>query len=511
MHEHTTELVTNLLLPSWLDAPRNSSGSKSTTRRRGTRSDRGASTVVQPLTSIDIIDGDDYYELEDIQNRLRSSIREPHVEQLVLSELNLEPSAIPALVELLSSREGDEDTLWEAVFLEFCRGDVEAALREVLALNNVRKLEIATGLSHRTTLRALSSTPGSNQTLQELSLLTHIDQEVIEWLSQGFRSITGISKLCFVKCTFMEGSVEPLASFLRQTQSIEVLSFDRCIIQGTGENLGTLLDSLAGHMSLRELFIGGPLCDHSQLAISKLLTDNRLMSKLSLQNKTDLATSNANACQSNSIAWMEAPLSSNSTLKVLDLSQRCLDDESMQMLATALCSETSRLEEIRLHENHIGNVGVQHFASHIPRMTNSLRRIFLHRNRFDEQGAEALLEAVRQSCAIRELTIPSMGRSTLMTKYQRLISYETMLNSGGKHLLKGTVQNNRGTKLAAGLWPFIFERAGQQMTTPYSERQLSGSDAWRRTQQADLIFYLMKGAAESIFSQKEHNPLSQNP
>ncbi|KAL3924795.1 MAG: hypothetical protein SGILL_000824 [Bacillariaceae sp.] len=430
-------------------------------------------------------------------------MREPHVEQLVLSELNLEPCVIQALVDLLKTREGDEDT-WEAVFLEFCRGDVEAAVREVLALNNVKKLEIATGLSQRTALQALAaSTPGNNQTLQELSLFTHIDEEIVEWLSQGFLCNTGISKLRFVKCTFMEGAVEPLANFLRQTQSIEVLSIDRCIIQGTDENLGTMLDSLAGHASLRELFVGGPLCEQSQLAISKLLTDNRLISKLSLQNRADLASSNASACQDSSITWIEAPLSSNATLKILDLSQRCLDDESMKSLSTALCSETSRLEEIRLHENHIGNAGVQYFASRIPHVNGSLRRIFLHRNRFDEKGAEALLEAVRQNCNIRELTIPSMGRSTLMTKYQRLISYETMLNCGGKHLLKGTAQNGLGIGLTTGLWPFIFERAGQQMTTPYSERQLSGSDTWRRTQQADLIFYLMRGAAESIFSRKE--------
>ena len=193
---------------------------------------------------------------------------------------------------------------------------------------------------------------------------------------------------------------------------------------------------------------------------------------------------------------MQAPLSSNSTLKVLDLSQRCLDDESMKMLSTALCSEISTLEELRLHENHIGNEGAQHFASHIPLMNGSLKRIFMHRNRFDEKGAKALLEAVRQNCAIRDLTIPSMGRTTLMTKYQRLISYETMLNSGGKHLLKGSDPNDHGAKLTPGLWPYIFERAGRHMTTPYSERQLSGSDAWRRTQQADLIFYLMKGAAD---------------
>jgi hypothetical protein len=451
---------------------------------------------VQPLTSTDIIDGDDYYELEDIQNRLRSSMREPHVEQLVLSELQLEPSVIQALVDLLKTRDGNIDT-WEAVFLEFCRGDVEAAIREILVLNNVKKLEIATGISHRTALQAFATTP--NQILQELSLFSHIDSQVIEWLSQGFLCITGISILRFVKCTFLEGSIQPLASFLRSTLSIEVLSFDRCIIQDTNGSLGTILDSLAGHSSLEELFIGGPLCEQSHLAISKLLTHNSFMTKLSLQNRADLATSTANVCQESHIEWIEESLSFNSTLKILDLSQRCLDDESMKILSNALCSDSSRIEEIRLHENHIGNEGVRHFASCIPNMTSSLRRIFLHRNRFDEIGAEALLQAVRQSCAVRELTIPSMGRSALMTKYQRLISYETMLNCGGKHLLQGTVQNSRKACLAPGLWPFVFDRAGQQMTTLYSERQLSGSDAWRLTQQADLIFYLMKGAAECIF------------
>ncbi|KAL3925351.1 MAG: hypothetical protein SGILL_000460, partial [Bacillariaceae sp.] len=450
----------------------------------------------------------DYYDLEDISNRLRSSMREPHVEQLVLSELQLEPCVIQALVNLLKTRDGEGDA-WEAVFLEFCRGDVETAIREILALDNVKKLEIATGMSDRTAMQALSTAPRTYQTLQQLSLFTHIDEQAIEWLSEGFLRNAGISTLCFVKCTFLEGSTEPLARFLRSTQTIEVLRIDRCIMQDTDGNLGTILDSLAGHTSLNDLFIGGPLCEQSYLAISKLLTHNRLMFKLSLQNRSDLASSGRpSVCQDPTIQWMEDPLSSNSTLKILDLSQRCLNDDGMKVLCKALCSDASRLEEIRLHENHIGNIGAQHFASSIPSMTSSLRRILLHRNPFGEPGAKALLAAVRESCAVRELTIPSMGRSSLMTKYQRLISYETMLSCGGKHLLKGTIQNNLDSSLPAGLWPLIFERAGQQMSTPYSERQLSGSDAWKLTQQADLVFYLMKGAAESIFPRKRPDETS---
>lgn len=503
MHEHTTELVTNLLLPSWFDVQSTvASKSKASRRRRGTRSS-GDATVVQPLNSIDIIDGDDYYEIEDIENRLKSSMREPHVEQLVLSELQLEPSVIQALTDLLKTR-GTDDDCWEAVFLEFCGGDLEGAIRAVLSMGNVKKLEIAAGSSQKTALRALAihpaaNTNNNNQMLQELSLFSAIDEEVVDWLTQCFAHNSRLTTLRLTKCTLANSAVETMARFLTSNESIQVLHIDRCMLDGANGALGTLLNSLVKHPTLRELSIGGSLCEESHSALSKLLTHNRL-TKLCLQNRTAIATSSDNG-PLDDIRWIAAPLVANTSLKVLDLSQRCLDDISLSILSEALSTGATILEELRLHENHIGNAGIETFASCMPTMTSSLRRIFLHRNRFDESGAEFLLDAIRKSYSIRELTIPSMGRSSLMTKYQRMISYETMLNCGGKYLLKDTVRNN---KLPSSLWPLVFERAGRLHWTPYCEYQMTGAETWKRTQQADLIFYLLRGVAESVLSRETH-------
>jgi hypothetical protein len=499
MHEHTTELVTNLLLPSWFDLQStvaSTSKLKNRRRRRGSKGSSRDETVAQPLNSIDIIDGDDYYEIEHVANRLRSSIREPHVEQIVLSEIQLEPAVVQAFADLLSSRNADDG--WEAVFLEFCGGRLEDAIRTVLNLNNVKKLEIAAGMSQRTALRALAAGQEINDTLQELSLFSAIDEEVVGWLTQCFTHNTRLSTLRFTKCTLTESSTDPLAAFLKSIEHIEILRIDRCILDGMDRALGTILESIVGHPTLKELSIGGSLGEDSQAALSTLLTHNRL-TKLCLQNRNAFAASGVNAYR-NDIQWMAAPLAANTSLMVLDLSQRCLDDESLSVLSEALCNGSSRLEELRLHENHISNNGIEIFALSIRSLTSSLKRIFLHRNRFDEAGAEALLKALRQSYSIRELTIPCMGRSSLMTKYQRLINYETMLICGGKHLLKDTVVNSNEKKLPASLWPLVFERAGRLHWTPYCEYQMTGAAKWKSTQQADLLFYLLRGSTGSIQS-----------
>ncbi|KAG7364420.1 hypothetical protein IV203_037622 [Nitzschia inconspicua] len=492
-----THRILRKKIETWFDVQSTvESKSRAARRRRGTRNS-GEVTVIQPLNSIDIIDGDDYYEIEDIENRLKSSMREPHVEQLVLSELQLEPPVIHALVDLLRTRDAGDS--WQAVFLEFCRGDLEGAIRAVLSLNNVRKLEIAAGIGQRTALRALATNPvTNNETLQELSLFSIIDEEVVGWLTRCFTNNSRLTTLRLIKCTFTESAHHALATFLVSTESIQILTVDRCVMNRSDGDLARCIDALVRHPALKELSIGGTLCDESRIALSKLLTRNKL-TRLCLQNRNAIATSSAGTLRDD-IQWIAAPIATNTSLKILDLSQRCLNDESLLALSEALRLGTSRLEELRLHENQIGNDGIEALASCIPTFTTTLRRIFLHRNRFDETGAEALLKAIRQSFSIRELTIPSMGRSSLMTKYQRLISYETMLNCGGKHLLKDTVRNCKDKQLPPSLWPLVFERSGRHHWTPYSEDQMTGADKWRRTQQADLTFYLLRGLAGSILS-----------
>jgi hypothetical protein len=234
---------------------------------------------------------------------------------------------------------------------------------------------------------------------------------------------------------------------------------------------------------LKELYVGGNLCeDNMRSALSTLIIQNTLQ-KLSLHSRKQVSR-DARV----ETSWMVPALQVNYSLKVLDLSENGLDDDGLQGLVDAFCSNSS-LEEVRLHENRITNKGAQLFGSRLRDM-RGLKRIFLHRNRFDEVSARDILEGIRNSDGIvEELTIPSMGRNKKMSKYQRLISYETCLNSGGKLLLR----EDRTFPLA--LWPLVFERAGSQLWTPYCDYQMQSLDKWKRTQQMDVIYCLIRSVS----------------
>jgi hypothetical protein len=80
-----------------------------------------------------------------------------------------------------------------------------------------------------------------------------------------------------------------------------------------------------------------------------------------------------------------------------------------------------------------------------------------------------------------------MGRNMKMSKYQRLISYETCLNSGGKKALKIS-------GFPPNLWSLVLERSGRHLWTPYCEFQMQSLEKWKDMQQADVIFHLIQGA-----------------
>jgi hypothetical protein len=82
--------------------------------------------------------------------------------------------------------------------------------------------------------------------------------------------------------------------------------------------------------------------------------------------------------------------------------------------------------------------------------------MFFHRNRFDEIGARYFLDGVQNNHEVEELSVPTMGRNKKMARFQRLISYETCLNTGGKQLLQGR-------RFPVNLWPLVFERAGNKL------------------------------------------------
>ena len=445
MHGHTIELVTNLLLPATYDV----------------RSLAASMTGVNPLQSIDIVDGDDY-EGVDCVNRLMTAKQHPSLNQLVLSDISLNPDIVSALEDLVRSNE-----VWEAIYMEFCEGDMAAAISAVLAHNNVRKLEI-TGSLDSQCIDVVSYFLTIKDTLVEIALLVQMDGEQAASLVRSLPN-SQVRCLRFIKSTFEENAVQHLINFFLQDSNIETLQFDRC-----DNNVSALLDAIDRRSSLQNLEITGDLCNlRLQGTLSKILLQKQIK-RLTLRQSMEPPEAVPFR-----LDWMTPGLKACSSLNVLDLSGTFLNDSCLLTLIDCLCFNDS-VQELRLHENRVTNDGAKAFGTSLPEM-QGLRRVFLHRNCFEEEGAKAILEGIRKNHNILECTIPTMGRSIKMSKYQQLTSFETCLNSGIKKAL-------RDRAFPPSLWPLVMERSGRHLWTPYCEYQMTSSESWKLMQQIDSIF-----------------------
>jgi hypothetical protein len=445
MHGYTIELVTNLLLPASYDV----------------RSLSASMTGMNPLPCIDIVDGDDYEGAECV-SRLKTAKQHPNLNQFVLSDISLNPNIIGALEDLVRSNE-----MWDAIYIEFCQGDLAGAISAVLSHDNVRKLEITGTLDSRC-FNALSFFLTTKSNLVEIALLVHMNGEQAESLVRSLPN-SQVRCLRLIKSRFEENALQCLMDFFLQDVNIETIQFDRC-----DNNISMFLDAIACGLSLQNLEVTGDLCDlRLQTALSKILRQKRIK-RLTLGQSVQPAEA-----VSFSLNWMVPDLTACNSLNILDLSGTFMDDNCLLTLIDCLCFNDS-VQELRLHENRVSNTGAKAFGLSLPKM-RGLHRVFLHRNCFEEEGAEAILDGIRKNHNILECTIPTMGRNIVMSKYQRLISFETCLNSGIKKAL-------RDKAFPLSLWPLVMERSGRHLWTPYCEYQMTSSESWKFMQQIDSIF-----------------------
>ena len=453
MRSHTTEIVTSLLLPDWIDL------------RRVVRSKAGK----DPINYIDIIDGDDYGRSE-AAGRLRSAMQQNKLKYLVLSEIEMHGAVIEALVDLLGSAPGP----WEAVYLEFCEGELDKTMDAVFALDNVKKLEIA-GDIKSDCIHSISNCLKKCNSLKELSLLMTLDFHSAGILIDGLVSNTGLRGLKLTKSTLRRDSIAPLTEFFSNNEKLEALHLDRCIVSES--DFTALLSSLTSLSTLKELSIGGmPYTEENELALLNLMNKDTL-NTLCLQGLTP------SGCRGLNEVLMTSAWNGKQSLRILDLSGNNLDDKNAELLVEYLCSNAT-LEEVRLHDNSITNTGACLLGQKLHAM-KGLKRLFLHRNDFDEKGAKAILEGVRNNVRIQEVKIPAKGGSKKMARLQVLINYEACLNAGGKQVLQ-----NRQFPLK--LLPQVFKRAGKSLFSPYCAAQMQSMAKWKCVQQTDVIFYLLR-------------------
>lgn len=463
MKQHTTELVRSLLLPSWLDL-----------RHFVTSPTNG-----HPIHHVDIIDGNDYGRCETV-SRLRSATRHCDLEYLVLSQIEIDEDVTEALVDLLKASKRH----WEGLYMEFCGGKLDQAMSSILALDIVRKLEVA-GAINLSCMNAISEGLRVNNGLMELSLFTTLDFDTTRVLIQGLEASEGLQSLKLIKSTIQKDAINELARFFRCNGKLKSLSLDSCICYHEG--MVTLLDSVSKNPTLEELSVSNVLLESSSLpGICNFIARNTLK-RLSLRDQRSNGTIGLERF------LLSGALSDNNSLQILDLSKSKLDDRALKLLIPRIQYNLT-LKELHLEETCVTDDGAV-FLGKKMHLLNGVQRIFLHKNEFSTVGLTAILEGTRRSHLVHEVTVTVDSSRRSVYRLQVLINYETCLNAAGKHLLQ-----NR--EISVGLWPKVFERAGSILFSPYAKSQMRSARSWRKVQQMDVIFHMLRHLDISSYTNK---------
>jgi hypothetical protein len=261
---------------------------------------------------------------------------------------------------------------WENITLEDCSGDdgdndsgnsgnsgndgiLDLMISFVLNLDNCAFLHLS----------SLVPTPHLAWSLQSLSFTKSLHKLQIDLIDLSF-------------------AIPMLIKGLETNTSLTCLITSRC---GLGDD--TLKDLLS-HLpkGLEELRIFGNKCRGQGLAaITNLLTTTTSSSSTTTCQLQilDLSYQHVQEGDDFDISWLAASLTSNTTLKTLDLDNDSIDDGHLAHLCAALCHNKT-LEELMLNHNNISGEGVGLFSSKFGQM-KGLKKISMYSNLFDAPAA----------------------------------------------------------------------------------------------------------------------------
>jgi hypothetical protein len=236
---------------------------------------------------------------------------------------------------------------WDAISFENCsEGNVDACLSMLFAIDNCHTVTISTvSLSHY-----------ANQSLTSLRFTRTLKKLQLDLLA-------------------LTKAVPSLVRGLKGNTSLESLCTSRC---GLGDDMVALVvAAVFDHPNLKELRLFGNKCRSKGLSAITVL----LQSKQTKLQILDLSYQHVMEGDADfEISWMCAALTTNTSLKVLDMDNDSLDDGHLAHLAAALCENRS-LEELMLNHNKITGDGVSLLASHLPKM-KGLKKISMYSNQF---------------------------------------------------------------------------------------------------------------------------------
>jgi Ran GTPase-activating protein (RanGAP) involved in mRNA processing and transport len=383
---------------------------------------------------------------------------------LVLRRMRFDESLCDLVKDALQLRL--QTRMWKKVELRNCDGDVAASIATCMDIDAIEEIQLVLSRTEIPNDGWLAISEGlqSNSKLKCLRITTALEGRGMSTFARGLCSSTSSLRILDLSYSSFESdeAVEALAFGLRQNTTLEEVHLMGCSLMD--QHAAWLSAGIRDHSSLQCWDLNGNKCGPaSSFAIADLLSVNSHLQKLDLSFQT--------SDERLDVRLLVDALRHNTSLKILDLSNCGLDDEDVLLLGTLLCdSPDLSITELFIARNKITDRGISGLAAILPEV-KSLRRLSLWGNPFNDLGAQALANGMRDNRRIEEL---DLFRNFFCS--EKILLY-TNLNRAGRRLL------DSDHRVPLGLWPLVLSRINSQTFQGTS------------TNTSDLMFHMIRGPA----------------
>ena len=244
----------------------------------------------------------------------------------------------------------------------------------------------------------------------------NITEEAAEALASVISKNRGLQEL-YLGNNQIESRILNVATALKTVSSLQVLDLQNNNIPE--ESAGCLEAAITANRSLQKILLSGNYLGLSTVAVVSALKKLSMLKELHLSNNNrnivlgstlasvirsnkfmETLVLNNNGLNDNGLIRITQSLCRHSTLKVFDLQNNNITEESAEALASVI-SSNNRLEKLNLSNSQL-QLGLLKVAA---AMTNisSLKFLDLQNNSITEQGAKVLSAAIRVNCSIEQL------------------------------------------------------------------------------------------------------------
>ena len=331
---------------------------------------------------------------------------------------------------------------WKKVEMRQVRGDVTTVMAACMSLNEIEEYHLSlfadTEIQYKAWCALSMAMQQKHSQLKILRLHTNYSAQQMEKLAEGLKSeLASLEVLDLNWSTIANEAVRELAAGLHENKSLNHIKFYECRLGD--HQVAQLVDAVAHHPKLTLLdFTGNRAGPLTSASLSNLLRSSQ---KIETLNFNYLHC--GDCVERLVIDLIASALGNNSSLRILDLTNRAIDDEDTERLCRVLCESNKTLVELRLGMNKITDQGIKVLAKMMPQMSPSLERLSLWGNPFTDKGVKVLAESLAKNFTLVELDLTSLIQE---------IPYYCGLNRAGRRLMYSTAN------VPLGLWPLVLER-----------------------------------------------------